>query len=36
MLKKWDEEGALPSAYVDGPGEGNSGKKGRSARRNSI
>jgi hypothetical protein len=37
ILKKWDEEGRLPSAYIDGKDATSSGKKkGRSARRNSI
>jgi lysophospholipid hydrolase len=38
ILAKWDSEGLLPSALVDGKGTriGMHGRKGRSARRNSI
>ncbi|KII93959.1 hypothetical protein PLICRDRAFT_36181 [Plicaturopsis crispa FD-325 SS-3] len=37
ILEKWDEEGRLPSAYIDGKENTSKGKKkGRSARRNSI
>jgi lysophospholipid hydrolase len=37
FLEQWDEEGLLPSAYIDGKDNAMVGKKkGRSARRNSI
>ncbi|KAJ7146253.1 hypothetical protein C8R44DRAFT_600464 [Mycena epipterygia] len=37
ILEKLDEEGKLPSAFIDGTQEGRGGKrKGRSVRRNSI
>ncbi|KAJ7654724.1 hypothetical protein B0H17DRAFT_1099713 [Mycena rosella] len=36
ILEKLDEEGKLPSAFIDGKQEGGRGKKGRSVRRNSI
>ncbi|KAJ6541870.1 hypothetical protein B0H19DRAFT_1175019 [Mycena capillaripes] len=37
ILEKLDEEGRLPSAFIDGKQEGKGGKKkGRSVRRNSI
>jgi len=36
ILEKFEEEGRLPSALIDGKEGQNSGKKGRSARRNSI
>ncbi|KAJ6601343.1 hypothetical protein DFH09DRAFT_1020718 [Mycena vulgaris] len=37
ILEKLDEEGKLPSAFIDGEREGREGKKkGRSVRRNSI
>ena len=37
MLEKFEEEGRLPSAAVDGKdGSGSGRKKGRSVRRNSI
>ncbi|KAJ6623144.1 hypothetical protein B0H10DRAFT_1873583 [Mycena sp. CBHHK59/15] len=37
ILEKLDEEGQLPSAFIDGKHEGRRGKKkGRSVRRNSI
>ncbi|KAF7347414.1 Lysophospholipase NTE1 [Mycena venus] len=36
ILEKLDEEGRLPSALIDGKQESKGGKKGRSARRNSI
>lgn len=39
ILEKMDEEGKLPSAFIDGKKEGPGGKKrmkGRGVRRNSI
>ena len=37
MLAKWDAEGRLPSAFIDGTDKATAGtKKGRSARRNSV
>ncbi|KAG1836575.1 hypothetical protein DFJ58DRAFT_170235 [Suillus subalutaceus] len=37
ILDKWEEEGKLPVQYLDGYGANNNkGKKGRSARRNSV
>jgi lysophospholipid hydrolase len=37
ILEKLDEEGRLPSAFIDEKQESKGGKKkGRSARRNSI
>lgn len=37
ILQKFDEEGSLPSPFVDGKEATRSGKKkGRSARRNSV
>ncbi|KDQ63191.1 hypothetical protein JAAARDRAFT_29203 [Jaapia argillacea MUCL 33604] len=36
MLEKWDEEGRLPSVHLEGKNPGRRGKKGHSARRNSI
>ena len=37
LLEKWDEEGKLPSGYVEGKeAVSKRKKKGRSARRNSI
>ncbi|KAK7063789.1 lysophospholipase NTE1 [Favolaschia claudopus] len=36
ILEKLDEEGRLPSAFIDGKRETKGVKKGRSARRNSI
>ncbi|KAJ7103059.1 hypothetical protein B0H15DRAFT_810792 [Mycena belliarum] len=36
ILEKLDEEGKLPSAFIDGKPERGRGKKGRSVRRNSI
>ncbi|KAJ7492149.1 hypothetical protein FB451DRAFT_1336165 [Mycena latifolia] len=36
ILEKLDEEGKLPSAFIDGKQEKRGGKKGRSVRRNSI
>ncbi|KAF7302953.1 Lysophospholipase NTE1 [Mycena kentingensis (nom. inval.)] len=36
ILEKLDEEGLLPSALIDGTQAKSTGKKGRSARRNSI
>ncbi|KAJ7982797.1 hypothetical protein DFH06DRAFT_1171588 [Mycena polygramma] len=36
ILEKLDEEGRLPSAFIDGKHDSKGGKKGRSVRRNSI
>jgi lysophospholipid hydrolase len=36
ILEKLDEEGRLPSAFIDGKQEEKGRKNGRSARRNSI
>ena len=37
LLEKWDEEGTLPSAYIEGKKASSGGKKkGQSLRRNSI
>lgn len=36
FLEKWNEEGRLPSAYVGEARASMAGKRGKSARRNSI